>query len=171
MSSAKLPFARLSAVVALAMIGACMPFGEARDGIYRDVSVPIGATTRFDTAQFAGEWFIVARFGETPEGRVVFTQSPARNALSLASDVIPERAGTYEITRAGVLESPRAPGDTLIVMWVDEGFRTAAIGTGEGDFGVILNRQGAAPADRLEAAVEVLDFYGWDTSQLKGAQP
>lgn len=51
-------------------------------------------------------------------------------------------------------------------MWVDADFRTAAIGTSDGTFGAIINRGAALSDDRLKAATEILEFYGWDTSKL-----
>lgn len=52
------------------------------------------------------------------------------------------------------------------VLWVDEGYRTLAIGTPSGEFGFILNRGNTLPSDRLAAAREVLDFNGYDVGRL-----
>ena len=55
------------------------------------------------------------------------------------------------------------------VLWVDEGFRTAVLGTPSGSRAFILDR-GATPApDRLRAAREILNWYGYDLAQLEGA--
>ncbi len=53
------------------------------------------------------------------------------------------------------------------MLWVDEGYRTAVIGTPDGSFGFVLNRDAAIPADRMEAARRVLDFNGYDLAQLQ----
>ena len=51
------------------------------------------------------------------------------------------------------------------VIWVDVGYRTLAIGTPSGRFGIILDR-GAIPPDRLNAAREIFDFNGYRTEAL-----
>jgi len=53
------------------------------------------------------------------------------------------------------------------VMWVDQTYRTAVIGTPDGSFGMILNRDSNIPADRMKAAREILDWNGYDLSQLR----
>jgi apolipoprotein D and lipocalin family protein len=53
------------------------------------------------------------------------------------------------------------------VLWVDEGYRTAVVGAPNGRVGWILNRDPDIPEDRLIAAREVLDFNGYDVSQLQ----
>ena len=55
----------------------------------------------------------------------------------------------------------------LWVLWVDEGFRTAVIGNPEGTFAWIIDRSQKGGADRITAAREILDFNGYDVSQLK----
>ena len=72
----------------------------------------------------------------------------------------------YEVTAPGILRA--LGGDqTLVVMWVDEGFRTAAVGDADGRWAAIIDRGGRASADRTRAAMEILDFNGWDTAKLR----
>ncbi|MDW3225553.1 MAG: hypothetical protein R8G34_22115 [Paracoccaceae bacterium] len=153
------------------ILSACAPFPGSEQGAYRDLDAPIGATTRFDPVRFAGDWVLVSRFGSAVEGRVGFTHDAQQNTMTLSSNVIPEHTGTYDIAGVGILQSQRGGDDPLIVMWVDEGFRTAVIGTENGDFGAILNRKRDIPADRAVAAREVLGFYGWDISKLQRTKP
>lgn len=149
------------------VLSACAP----SDAPYRDASAPMGATTRFDPARFAGDWVISSRFDQAAGGIVTFTYDAADNTLSLSGDVLSDRAGAYDIPSAGVLERAKIGGDRIVVMWVDTGFRTAAIGTASGDFGAILDRPKDISEDRSAAAREVLDFYGWDINKLQGIQP
>lgn len=61
-----------------------------------------------------------------------------------------------------------AIGDQLWwVLWADADYRTLAIGTPSGQFGLILNRDGALPPDRLRAAREIFDFNGYDIARLR----
>ncbi|MEO0653616.1 MAG: lipocalin family protein, partial [Pseudomonadota bacterium] len=52
------------------------------------------------------------------------------------------------------------------VLWVDEGYRTAVVGVPSGRAGWILNRDPQIPEDRFNAALQVLEFNGYDTSRL-----
>lgn len=71
------------------------------------------------------------------------------------------RAGRY------ALRDPSGTADrTLWVLWVDDGFRTAAVGTPDGRWGWILDRSTSGGADRIAAAREVLDFNGYDLTHL-----
>ena len=58
-------------------------------------------------------------------------------------------------------------GEPLVVMWVDEGFRTAVLGTPSGNVGYVLDRKPKPSPDRYKAATEILTFYGWDISRLQ----
>lgn len=70
--------------------------------------------------------------------------------------------GTAPLVGPGRL---RVKGEDWWVIWVDVGYRTLAIGTPSGRFGIILDR-GAIPADRLNAAREIFDFNGYRTETL-----
>ena len=48
--------------------------------------------------------------------------------------------------------------------------RSAAIRTVDGSAGFVLDRSAEMPEDRFAAALEILEFYGWDTSQLERVQ-
>lgn len=71
-------------------------------------------------------------------------------------------SGTAPLIGPGRL---RVQGEDWWVIWVDVGYRTLAIGTPSGRFGIILDR-GAIPADRLNAAREIFDFNGYRTEAL-----
>ncbi|MFC6637587.1 hypothetical protein [Sulfitobacter sediminilitoris] len=72
----------------------------------------------------------------------------------------------YLISAPGVLRQ-MGGDETLVVMWIDEGFRTAAIGDADGRWAAILNRNRKAARDRITAATEILDFNGWDVAKLR----
>jgi len=149
---------------------ACAPVPTAppapSDITFRNPSANIGATTRFDPVRFAGDWHVVARFVETGE-------TAAHDVIALAYQwgkdrivvVASEGAQTYAYDGTAVLRPKQ--GEPLIIMWVDEGFRTAVFGTPSGRVGYILDRKLNPRKDRLKAATEILKFYGWDTRRLK----
>ena len=136
------------------------------DITFRNPSANIGATTRFDPVRFAGDWHVVARFVETGETAahdvIAVTYQQGKDRIVVVAS---EGAQTYAYDGTAVLRAKQ--GDPLIIMWVDEGFRTAVLGTPSGRVGYILDRKPNPRKDRLKAATEVLKFYGWDTRRLK----
>ncbi|GAD54140.1 lipocalin family protein [Limimaricola cinnabarinus] len=60
-------------------------------------------------------------------------------------------------------------GQPWWLLWTDDDFRTAVIGAPDGAYGWVMNRPGQAGADRNRAAVEMLDFNGYDTGALSTA--
>ena len=149
---------------------ACAPAPTARpapsDITFRNPSANIGATTRFDPVRFAGDWHVVARFvegGETAAHDVIaVTYQQGKDRIVVVAS---EGAQTYAYDGTAVLRPKR--GEPLIIMWVEEGFRTAVLGTPSGRIGYILDRKPNPRKGRLKAATEILKFYGWDTGRLK----
>lgn len=138
---------------------------------FRKPDAPIGATTRFDALGFAGSWVLYASFTPLPADPVVITVAPEVAHVRITSNAIPQVAGLYQEGAPGELIPLTRGRDTLVVMWVDEDFETAVIGTASGSFGAILDRDGALLPDRATAAREVFEFYGWDVARLKRTIP
>ena len=136
------------------------------DITFRNPSANIGATTRFDPVRFAGDWHVVARFVETGETAahdvIAVTYQRGKDRIVIVAS---EGAQTYAYDGTAVLRPKQ--GEPLIAMWVDEGFRTAVLGTPSGRVGYILDRKPNSRKGRLKAATEILKFYGWDTGRLK----
>lgn len=127
----------------------------------RNPTAPLGGTSRFDADRFAGDWQTVACLG-TCDAAVRYAVTT--NGLYLRRANGQDTA--FRIAAPGILR--QSGGDqVLVVMWVDEGFRTAAIGDAEGRWAAILNRNRRPAADRIKAATEILDFNGWDTGKLR----
>lgn len=137
---------------------------------YRDQTQPIASAALFDPDRFSGTWHEVAAFHDlqphctfgtwdmvrTAEGYLMSTSCPTSQA-----NVIAEPAGRMT-ARFDTSET-----QSLWILWVDEGYRTAVVGTPDGTVGWILNRQPAIPSDRMRAAREMLDFNGYDLERLK----
>lgn len=127
----------------------------------RNPTVPLGGTSRFDTERFTGTWQTVdclgrcaaiAQYVRATDG-VIFRQADGTGTA-------------YTLSAPGILRAT-AGDHTLVVMWVDEGFRTAAIGDADGRWAAIIDRTRTSSSDRRRAAIEILDFNGWDVSQIK----
>ena len=136
------------------------------DITFRNPSANIGATARFDPMRFAGDWHVVARFVETGESAahdvIAVTYHQGKDRIVVVAS---EGAQTYAYDGTAVLRPKQ--GEPLIIMWVDESFRTAVLGTTSGQDGYILDRKPNPRKDRLKAATEILKFYGWDTRRQK----
>jgi apolipoprotein D and lipocalin family protein len=176
----------MKALWALAFLAACAtPFaGEKLGGfgqVYRDLDVPIASKAVFDPARYLGTWYEVARYpvvfergcvgvtatyGMRDDGDISVLNI-CRNSDGTVKSWI---EGSAKIVGPGRLKVsfPAVPfgASDYWVLWVDEGYRTAVVGTPNGKSGWILNRAPDIPADRLNAAREVLDFNGYDLTQL-----
>ena len=159
--------------ISLLALSACVAFPS-----YRDQDVQIASMANFDPARYAGLWYEVASY-EAP------FQKGCTDTRALYT---PNADGTLEVlnrctrdgkeTRIGGSAKVVGPGRLEVrldgvpfaadywVLWVDEGYRTAVVGTPSGRAGWILNRDPEIPADRLSAAREVLAFNGYDLSPL-----
>ncbi|TFL19004.1 lipocalin family protein [Jannaschia formosa] len=147
---------------------------------YRDASVPIASKADFDPARFAGRWYEIARFPVPfqsdcagaiaeygpPEDGVLSVRNLCLDAEGRVTDSIegaarPVGPGRLRVTLDGVPFA--AP---YWVLWTDEGYRTAVVGTPDGRAGWILNRAPTLPRDRRVAALEVLAFNGFAVEKL-----
>ena len=152
---------RGAALAAALVLAGCntTPDPEVRIGL-RNPTVTLAGSTRFDAARFTGDWQTLACLGTCaaqvpvslgPDGVISVTTAAGQTA--------------FRQTGPGIL---RAVGgaDILVVMWIDEGYRTAVVGDANGRWAAIMDRGRGAP-DRLRAATEVLDFNGWDVTRLR----
>lgn len=149
-------------------LGACALGGPET---YRDESQPISASSRFDAQAFSGTWLMMATFEPARRAPIAITYVPEVQNFRVASDEAPQIAGLYRAGRPGELVPLTDGRSTLVVMWVDEDFETAAIGTPSGSFGAVLDRDGTLRDDRARAARDIMAFNGWDVAALKGTTP
>lgn len=159
------------------MLASCAPRGDGRIDVYRAVSVPIFSNAAFNMDRLVGTWIQADSFssGATRpcrSGKAVFAPGPKGLTLTYRLCL-----SGQEVTGAGLIAAT-GPGRFKVlgrggldqdwwVIWVDEGYRTLAIGTPSGAFGFILNRGEKLPQDRRKAAGEVFDFNGYDVGKLR----
>ncbi len=154
------------ALVFAVLVGcAAVPSPEAS---FRDLTAPITSVALFDPAQFSGHWETIAAFDADSCGIGVVVASTGAINLSerrCSGDVIYSVA---QITGPGRFTPDRGANKAreYWVMWVDQTYRTAVIGTVNGEFGMILNRTRDIPSDRMQAARKILDWNGYDLSRL-----
>ena len=150
---------------------------------YRDTNVPMTSIALFDAARYSGLWHEVARYPVWyQEGcrnsRAVYRQTGSdtlsvRNICDRDSG-LEEIVGTAKIVGPGRLRL-RLEGVPVTaeywVLWVDQDYRTAVVGTPSGRAAWILNRAPEISPDRLNAARDVLRFNGYDLSRLDVKTP
>ena len=155
------------ALVLVLLLAACVAKPASAPG-FRAAADPIWSAAAFQPAQVAGTWVQVADFrtsGRCDAGAVTIT--PEGQGLRLAGSLC--LAGRAEkVSGVAPLIGPgrlRVKGEDWWIIRVDVGYRTLAIGTPSGRFGIILDR-GAIPTDRLNAAREIFDFNSYRTEAL-----
>ena len=154
---------------------------------FRDPSVLIASTTRGAPTDLNGEWVISASFvgsyfnSVAPAGGgVIVDVDPSgtgrwtfRNAEGRTTSVPVWQRMTGRFQQGWPGDASSTPGSPIEgtarefwVLWVDDDFRTAAVGTPDGSLGWIMNRPGEASGDRTAAAREVLEWSGYDLGRL-----
>jgi len=160
-----------SALIAALTVAGCEEVPTAPSA--RDPDVVIASSTRFDFASFEGAWRMRAAIdvSSAPEWLVFGTLS-TRGPTAVFSDaecpavqVCADDA--LAMTATGPGRFTLADGREFWVLWVDTGFRTAAIGTPDGSYGWIIDRSNTGGADRITAAREVMAFNGYNISKLR----
>ena len=138
---------------------------------FREPGVPIGSTVRGTPADIGGDWVIAQGYPGLP-----FAAPGARVSVAAGADGTvrwrfagPDGSMEELATVAGLPGRYVAQGAEdrdLWVLWVDDDFRTAAVGAPDGSLGWIMDRPGQASSDRTAAAREVLDWSGYDLARL-----
>lgn len=170
--SFRLRFGLLGLVMpGLVILAACAAPPPAERG-FRDLAAPFASTQRFAAERFLGEWVEVARFAapgaEVPAARHLYRRATTGQ---IVADVTGAEGVTarrvFAVEGPGRLRPVSPAGEALWVLWVDEGFRTAVLGTPSGSAAFILDRSATPAPDRLRAAQEILQWYGYDMARLQ----
>lgn len=143
---------------------------------FRSSGREIYSTAVVDSARLEGRWAQVADFA--PKGAAPCSASGLRVEAGLAvqADLClggtrTAYRGTAAITGPGRLRlaeaDPAGIGSEWWLLWVDADYRTLVVGTPDGRFGFILNRDPVLPPDRMTAAREILAWNGYDLSRLR----
>ena len=155
----------------LAALAACAP-GPAPEA-RRDPAVRLSSAAVFDAGRFAGRWHVAQSHVPGCTGAVQDWQVAGPGRYQLAGVDCTGRApaalsGQAVVTGPGGRITPdtgfgRAP---VFVLWVDEGYRVAVLGTPSGGWAMVLSRDPVLRPDLARAAREVLAFNGYDLTLL-----
>lgn len=170
----------IRALVLVLVLAACTPGPQFVPDGYRDQSVAITSSTRFDLKRFAGDWRVIESFEQTPREVAVnrvsfepigggFRYRTSAPISPLARDTENAEVTDYALGAFGRLTHDGS--DPIWVIWIDEDHRTAVLGTPSGRFGMVVNRTSKLRADRLRAAREILAFNGYDLSKIRMVTP
>jgi apolipoprotein D and lipocalin family protein len=137
---------------------------------YRHSDAPIFSNATLDETRLVGIWTQVGTYGGAgcSPGAVEISGDPG--ALSVVYNLCLSGAqvsatGPLRRTGPGRYAAPGLPSD-LWLLWVDTDVRTLVFGTPSGAFGFVLNRGGVLPGDRAQALREILDWNGYDPTDL-----
>lgn len=162
---------RLLSFLGLAFLASCSkPEQQMPEPVFRNIKQPIGSAALFNPKRFSGRWHDVARFPGS-----FLNCAPGSWEFSLTADSYAvttpcnDKTGLAQVKPAGRMTLTLNTGDSaeIWILWVDEGYRTAVLGSPDGRVGWILNREPAIPMDRLRAAREILDFNGFRLDRLE----
>ncbi len=120
-----------------------------------------------DPARLPGEWDEAAAFGGEGcggGGITVGADLSVSGTLCLGGR---RQAVSGRLTPSGPGRFTLPGSGDWWVIWVDSGYRTLAVATPDGSWGLVLNRDGALPEDRLRAAAEIFDFNGYRAEALR----
>lgn len=153
----------------LGVLASCDRGAAPEGGALRDDRVMMSATSRYDAGRFAGDWVTRADFGgdwriagfRFEAGRWV--EQDAAGGGSRVAQVTADQPAVFTLDYGGFTGEARQ----MVVLWVDEGFRTAALSTRDGSAAFIVDRKAMGGADRIAAAVSALEHNGFDVARLR----
>lgn len=120
----------------------------------RNPTAPIASQVDASLARLSGDWVVVQGAGLQPGSRLRFgTGTMALDGVSLP--IADKGQGRLDLV-----------GEAIWVHWLDVDNRTAALGDPDGGRVWIMDRTGR-PGERLRAAREILEWYGYDLSRME----
>lgn len=158
--------------LALVLAGCVAAPEEPAPQSIRNPKAMISSAALFDGESFGGDWRVAASAvpgcaGASQSWRWM-GQGYALSGIDCAGRVPSVLKGRATLTGPGArLDAKGGFGDEPIwVLWVDQDYRVAVLGTPSGRWGMVLSRQMPARDDLMRAAREVLDFNGYDVSRV-----
>jgi len=178
-------FLGILALVALTACAQTPPPAVIDAPVFRDTSAQIASQADVTAERMAGTWFVRQAFAGQPK-------SPATLVLSELPDGKLQLTAEQTICRADLCEAetilvqlrPTGPGRwtpvgpqsilpkmDIWVMWMDFDSRTATLGTPSGEFGWIIDKSTSGGGDRINAARDIMDWFGYDVGRLTDVKP
>ncbi len=176
----------MRALAALLLLGACTATAvpPAPPVSLRNVAAPIGSQVNVTAADLTGDWMvrqILAENAFRPGYEFGFARADSGLSLQWEAVGCSEVANLCESFSANVDYAADGPGRWVRtgspdaasgaparfwILWTDIDRRTLAIGDPKGSFAMIIDRRSSGGDDRIIAAREILDWYGFDVADL-----
>lgn len=176
-------FARWMVATSLVVLASCTQTTPAlvATEVYRNPSAQIASQTNVTAQRMSGDW--VVRQGFAGQSGPVGAFSVEAGENGTLTFIGASQRCTTEGCRAldtVVLLAPVGPGRwksvgasavfpelELWVLWMDFDDRTAAIGTPSGQFGWIMDKNTTGGGDRITAARDIMEWFGYNMAQLE----
>ncbi len=145
----------IRAVPAILLVAACSVAPQAPHAPIpvRNPTTAVASQVNADPARVQGQWVVVQSSRARPGTPVRI----GNGALQIGPDAqafVPKGQGRF------------ASGETEVwVHWLDDDDRTVAMGAPGGTWFAILDRTGR-PGERLNAARDILEWYGYDLTRM-----
>ncbi|MEC3860587.1 lipocalin family protein [Mesobacterium sp. TK19101] len=123
----------------------------------RNPTAPVASQVNVPLSALLGDWIVVEGAGIEAGGDI---------RIDSQDIYIEGQSEKYSYDGAGRFRTDDGP---LWVYWIDVGYRTVAMGDPQGTRVWIMDRQASGSPDRLRAAREILQWYGYDLTRLEGA--
>ncbi len=157
-------------LIAIIVLSGCWSSSKPRDDfpLIWNPTVGMAATSRFDAALFSGDWIVREGFDDDWE----FDQFnfDVLEGSTFGTWKQPDAQARVRLSQLGVFfldyMGQNQTDEEVVVLWVDERFRTAALAARNGRAAVIVARKIDGGMDRIEAARVLLRKNGFDISQL-----
>ncbi|CUH77640.1 lipocalin family protein [Tropicibacter naphthalenivorans] len=119
----------------------------------RNPTAPVASQADAGVGRLSGDWVVVQGAGLPQGTRLRFSKTSVQVGEAVLP-LSPQGQGRYSFG-----------SEAIWVHWLDADNRTAALGNPDGARVWIMDRSGT-PGERLKAAREILDWYGYDLGQL-----
>lgn len=173
---------RIFAAFACAVLVGCTPepIPAPPPEVFRNTGAQIASQTDVTASRMAGNWVIRQSFANQPgpKGAMELSELPggalqwSYGSGNCIGDVCVSVENLVLFTPSGpgrwTPENPEIAGfdEDIWVMWMDFDTRTAAIGTPSGEFGWIMDKNLTGGRDRITAARDIMEWFGYDMTRL-----
>ena len=150
-------------------------------GLLRNPTAPLASQADVTAERLQGEWFVRQDVSDQREHNS-FQFQLDNESLSLMrcrllgggigcdgeTLLVPSGPGRW--AAKAVDQWPSIPDGEMWVLWMDFDDRTLVIGDPLGRYVWVLDRKPEGGADRIKAARDILEWYGYDLDQLETVQ-
>ena len=159
-----------ASLIAIIVLSGCWSSSKPRDDfpLIWNPTVGMAATSRFDAALFSGDWIV--REGLDDDWEFDQFNFDVLEGSTFGTWKQPDAQARVRLSQLGVFfldyMGQNQTDEEVVVLCVDERFRTAALAARNGRAAVIVARKIDGGMDRIEAARVLLRKNGFDISQL-----